>query len=141
MALLESPLKEQVAQLEEKGFQFYLKGNYEGYQEALLDAWKLLPEPKELWDESFSISKNILENYLVMELPSEAQKWVETVLKADPERQSDGERELYAGMVAYELGEFEKAMGFFEVVQKDSGGRLWKRSNVMKYFKFYKEKK
>lgn len=138
---LDSPLKEQMALLEEKAFKSYLDGNYEEYEKIFLEAWELLPEPKGDWKESFSIVRDLIENYFLMGIPSKAKRWSEIMFTCNPKKNSYGERELYAGMVAYELGDFEKAREYFDIVQKDSGGRLWKRPNVMKYFKFYKEKK
>lgn len=138
---LDSPLKEQMALLEEKAFKSYLDGNYEEYEKIFLEAWELLPEPKEDWKESFSIVRKLIENYFLMGIPHKAKKWSEIMFHCTPDVERYGERELYAGMVAYELGDLEKARMYFDIVQKESGGRLWKTEGVMKYFKFYKEKK
>jgi tetratricopeptide (TPR) repeat protein len=138
---LDSPLNEQMTLLEEKAFKFYLDGNYEEYEKIFLEAWELLPEPKGEWKESYSIIRDLIENYFLMGEPHKAKKWSDLMFLCNPEKNSYGERELYAGMVAYELGDFIKAREFFNIVQKESGGRLWKREGVMKYFKFFKEKK
>ena len=139
MAQLKSPLEEQVEFLRAKSFTLLTEGNYEEREKVLLEAWELLPLPKEQWEVSFTLAYYLINGYIKMNTPLKAKKWAEIIF--DPERKSHGERELYAGIVAYELGDFEKAREYFDIVQKDSGGRLWKRPNVMKYCKFYKEKK
>ncbi len=141
MATLEKLLNDKLNQLMDQEYQLWVKGDYIAQQKILFEEWDLLPEPKGTWNESYSIVTAFIDNFLKLGEFDQAKKWSEVLFNCHPDRKDNGERELYAGMVAYELGDFEKARDYFDIVQKESGGRLWKRENVMKYFKFYKEKK
>lgn len=141
MAVLEDSLDEKLSQLMDEEYQLWLKKDYQGQQTLLYAQWDLLPEPKGQWDESVTVARSFIDHFLTIGEIEEVKKWSEIFFRCDPESDLSGERELYAGIAAYELGNFEEARKYFDIVQKESKGHLWKREDVFKYFKFYKEKK
>lgn len=67
------------------------------------------------------------------------QKWVDKIFVSDPERGDTGERDLWAGKVADEIGDYHKAKEYFELAYKKSGGRCFGTKDG-KYLRFYKTK-
>lgn len=139
MAELTSPLYEEVDELRAKSVQLARSGDHLERVKVLLQAWDLLPQPKEQWDESYYLASYLIDSYLNVQNPAKANEWVEILVNCDPERDDDGERELFAGVVAYELGDFEKAKKNFAIADKESNGRNFKKVDS-KYLKFYKQK-
>ena len=114
----------------------YVNKEYTKVIDKLVDAWNLLPDDKVNYSESFLIVKFILQvaieskNYDVM------RKWVDKVLVTDLERVDSGEREMWAGRVAYQLGENDKAFEYFKTAFKKSGGRAF-HDDDKTYLDFY----
>ncbi|MGG3927062.1 hypothetical protein ABET51_13795 [Metabacillus fastidiosus] len=66
-------------------------------------------------------------------------KWVDKIFAADPERGDTGERDLWAGKVAYELGDLSKAREYLDIANMKSRGRCFGVKDG-KYLKFLKAK-
>ncbi|GGA28691.1 hypothetical protein [Psychrobacillus lasiicapitis] len=66
-------------------------------------------------------------------------KWVDNIFVTDPARGDKGERELWAGKVAYELGDLAKAKEYLDTANKKSRGRDFGEEDE-KYLKFLKDK-
>ncbi|NLW46055.1 MAG: hypothetical protein GXY86_01765, partial [Firmicutes bacterium] len=99
------------------------KGNLDKSISLLEQAWDELPNNKVEYDESFLIVWGILDIAIILKDIKRMKKWVDKIFIADPERGDTGERELWAGKVAYEIGELSKAKEYFNVVFKKSRGR------------------
>lgn len=102
-------------------------------------AWGELPDDKVTYDESFLIIWGILDISILLNDVERMKKWVDKIFVADPERGDTGERELWAGKVAYEVGDFSKAREYLEIANKKSRGRCFSAEDG-KYLKFLKDK-
>lgn len=114
------------------------KGNYDMNLTLLERAWDELPDSKNEYDESFLIIWRILNTSILVGDHARLRKWVDKIFTADPERRDTGERDMWAGRVAYVLGEFVEAKGYFEAADKKSKGRCFSLKDDRKYYNFYK---
>lgn len=78
------------------------KGNLEESVSLLEQAWGELPADKIIFDESFLIIWGILDISIILNDTVRMKKWVDNIFVADPARGDTGERELWAGKVAFE---------------------------------------
>ncbi|WP_343338343.1 hypothetical protein TPELB_04850 [Terrisporobacter petrolearius] len=93
--------------------------NYENTIQLLIEAWDKIPNNKYEHLESYSIVANIF--YAALD------------------RFDSGDRELWAGRVAYEIGEKDKALEYFRVSVKKSEGRCFYDDEDLKYKQFFIE--
>lgn len=66
-------------------------------------------------------------------------QWVDKIFYADPGRGDTGEREMWAGRVAYESDEKGKAMEYFRIANNKSRGRCFGNKD-QKYKEFFIDK-
>ncbi|ALZ60947.1 hypothetical protein BKK39_16490 [Bacillus cereus] len=125
--------------LMDKSNEEFDKGNLEESVFLLEQAWGELPDDKVTYDESFLIIWGILDISILLNDVERMKKWVDKIFVADPERGDTGERELWAGKVAYEVGDFSKAREYLEIANKKSRGRCFSVEDG-KYLKFLKDK-
>lgn len=104
------------------------------------DAWDLIPLPKEQYVESFYIMSWLSDAYIFLKDYEKAWEHAKIFLHCYPAR-FHGEQEYTYAKAAYEIGNLEEALKYFAITDEKSEGRIWKRKDAMKYFKFYKEKK
>lgn len=128
-----------IQELIDKSNEEFDKGNLDESVFLLEQAWKELPDDKVIYDESFLIIWGILDISIVLNDVERMKKWVDKIFVADPERGDTGERELWAGKVAYEVGDFSKAREYLEIANKKSKGRCFSAEDG-KYLKFLKDK-
>ncbi|WP_226545234.1 hypothetical protein [Bacillus thuringiensis] len=128
-----------IQELMDKSNEEFDKGNLDESVFLLEQAWKELPDDKVIYDESFLIIWGILDISIVLNDVERMKKWVDKIFVADPERGDTGERELWAGKVAYEVGDFSKAREYLEVANQKSKGRCFSTEDG-KYLKFLKDK-
>jgi tetratricopeptide (TPR) repeat protein len=114
------------------------KSDFEKSVSLLEQAWVELPEPKEIYDESFLIIWGILDIAIQIEDLDRMKKWVEFIFVTDPERGDFGERDLWAGKVAYETGDLEKAKSYLVLANQKSRGRCFGNKDG-KYLRFLKQ--
>ena len=96
------------------------KKNYELAIYILEEAWEKIDGNKIIYNESFLIVSRILDISIVLKDNARMKKWIDKIFIADPERGDSGERDLWAGKVAYELGELSKASEHFNIATKKS---------------------
>lgn len=111
-------------------------GNVDLAIEWLNDLWRGIPEPKYEYSESFLVAWSMIETAIRMKNIELMKEWMPHVFKADPTRYDSGERELYAGEVEFECGNFEKSYEYFDIAKKKSSGRCFRRCD-RKYKDFY----
>ncbi|MGN4864293.1 hypothetical protein [Bacillus cereus] len=128
-----------IQELMDKSNEEFDKGNLDESVFLLEQAWKELPDDKVIYDESFLIIWGILDISIVLNDVERMKKWADKIFVADPERGDTGERELWAGKVAYEVGDFSKAREYLEIANKKSKGRCFSAEDG-KYLKFLKDK-
>ena len=141
MSKLEEKERKRVLDLIDQSFNAYSKESIEESIRLLDEAWSMIPDDKEQWDEGYLVSKEYIDTYFAYEDYNEAEKWIDIFLKADALHANHGDGQLLAGQVYFELGKEDLAKKYFTIADEKSKGRLWKGDSVMKYFKFYKEKK
>lgn len=125
--------------LMDKSNEKFDKGNLEESVFLLEQAQGGFPNDKVTYDGSFLIIWGILDISILLSDVERMKKWVDKIFVADPERGDTGERELWAGKVAYEVGDFSKAREYLEIANKKSRGRCFSAEDG-KYLKFLKEK-
>lgn len=111
-------------------------GNVDLAVEMLNKLWKEIPEPKYVYAESFLVAWSMIETAIGAQNVELMREWLPHVFKADPERYDSGERELWAGQVEYECGNFGKAYEYFDIAKKKSSGRCFRKCDK-KYKDFY----
>lgn len=111
-------------------------GNVDLAVKMLNELWSEIPEPKYEYSESFLVAWSMIETAIGMKNIALMKEWMPHVFKADPERYDSGEREMYAGQVEYECGNFEKSYEYFDIAKKKSSGRCFRRCEP-KYKEFY----
>lgn len=67
-------------------------------------------------------------------------EWLEQYKECDKAQRGFGDSEYLVGRLAFDNGDFESAKSNFKIADEKSGGRIWRRKDAVKYFKFYKEK-
>lgn len=139
MAYVQGEKGANIQKLMDKSNEEFDKGNYEKSVSLLEQAWAELPDDKIIYDESFLIVWGILDISIVINDKNRMKKWVDKIFVADPERGDTGERELWAGKIAYETGDLCKAKEYFDIANKKSRGRCFGTKDE-KYIKFYKTK-
>lgn len=140
MAYVEGELGQKIKSLMDEGNEQYNKGEYEYSIQLLIDAWNELPDEKYPYDESFLILWGILNTAIVIKNTEIMNQWVDKIFFADPERGDTGEREMWAGRVAYESNQMEKALEYFKIAYDKSGGRCFGTKDI-KYLNFLRGRK
>lgn len=129
-------LGKEIEDLMDKSNTKYNEGKYEECMILLKEAYDKIPGDKYKYDESYLIVWDILDLAIKIKDYETMEKWVNHIFYADPERIDSGEREMYAGRVAYELGDKSKAKEYFTIANTKSDGRCFKRDDK-KYLEFY----
>lgn len=128
-----------ISQLMDDMNTLYEKGKLHQARDALFKAWDILPENKYIYDESYWIVAFILDLSIDIHDIDMANKWVDKIFKCDLERQDDGDREMWAGKVAYESGKVDEAKKFFKIAIKKSEGRCFWEERNKKYLAVLKK--
>ncbi len=129
----------EIERLQMQNYEEQRNKNYENAIKLLFEAWDKIPNNKYEYPLCYSIIMNILSvaidaNYVDIML-----EWVDKIFYANLDRFDDGDRELWAGRVAYETGDKDKALEYFKVAVKKSGGRCFYYDEDMKYKQFLLE--
>lgn len=140
MEELNEELSQQILDLIDEAYNAYSKEIPENSINILQEAWNLLPDNQEDYEEGYLVIHEFVETYFSVGDYLETEKWIEIYLKSDNLNRNFGIAEFYAGKTAFELGKFEDAKNYFQIAEKKSEGRVWKGNDATKYFKFYKEK-
>ncbi|WP_204251713.1 hypothetical protein [Flavobacterium ginsenosidimutans] len=139
MASLKGILGKEIEDLIQESHHLFDKKDYKKSIDVLIKAWDKLPEDKNQYDESFYIVSYILDTALFIKDIQTMNEWVDKIFYADPERGDYGQREMWAGKVAFESNQKEKALEYFKIANKKSKGRLFSGENAI-YKDFLNEK-
>lgn len=139
MLRLDAEFKKSIDLLMDTSNEEYDKGNYIESIRLLEDAWIKLPEPKGEYSESYYIAEDISKTYMLTNDLKQAKKWSDELFKCGLHRLDGGERELLAGKIAFELGEFDLAKEYFAIANEKSEGRCFEDEDI-KYIKFFKKR-
>jgi len=135
MPKLQGDLEIKFEEIIEKASEEYQNKNYAKAIGLLTGAWNMLPNGKYEYDESFTVVWYVLQTALEKGDIEAMNQWVDKVFIADPGRGDTGEREMWAGRVAYKSDEKEKALNYFKIAHKKSKGRAYgSKDKVYKAF-------
>lgn len=134
MAYVDGKLGETIQELMDESNIEYDNGDYIKSIDLLIEAWDKLPDDKVQYDESYLIIWGILEIAIKIGNIDIMNQWVDKIFIADPGRGDTGEREMWAGRVAYESNDMDKAKMYFEIANQKSKGRCF-GDNDKKYKK------
>lgn len=137
MAYVEGELGKRIKYLMDESNQEYSIKNYDKVIDLLTEAWDMLPNGKNEYDESYLIVWEILSVAIELKKFEVMKQWVDKIFYADPERIDSGEREMWAGRVAYELGNKDKALDYFKIANQKSRGRCFLEGDE-EYKKFFR---
>ena len=125
MAYVEGELGKKIEELMDESFCQYKNGDYEKAINLLIEAYDELPDGKNEYDESYLIVWRILDIAIKAHMIDIMNQWVDKIFYADLERIDSGEREMWAGRVAYESGDMKKAKEYIKIANKKSHGRCF----------------
>ncbi len=91
----------------------YREGDFTRFIELQEEKWKLLPEPKEDYFESFHVAHNIATVSIEAGDLEKARSWSKRLFRCDSGRAELGERDFVAGQVAFAAGKWELAREHF----------------------------
>ena len=134
MAYVNGKLGETIQELMDERNIEYDNGDYIKSIDLLIEAWDKLPDDKVQYDESYLIIWGILDIAIKIGNIDIMNQWVDKIFIADPGRGDTGEREMWAGRVAYESNDMDKAKMYFEITNQKSKGRCF-GDNDKKYKK------
>jgi hypothetical protein len=142
MALLEQDLQNKINHCKTRSGLLFAENNISEAIKELEAAWSIIPIPKELYDESYLISRYIVQMATKDRQFEIARHWSVINCACDPERLDDGEKEFLAAIVEFEAGEFEAAFKIFQVAFLKSEGSCFfgKDSKYKAFFKSNKVK-
>ena len=103
----------------------FVERKFTGAIEQLSLAWGALPEKKESQKESYHIAKYLVIAFLKLKKYEEAQIWATKLQNCDLNRLDDGEREFYAGVVQFELKNYDRAKNLLEAANMKSDGNCF----------------
>ena len=125
MGYVEGELGKKIQKLMDESNNRYDEGQFRNAIDLLIEAWDILPGDKYEFDESYLIVWGILDIAILIKDIDVMNKWVDKIFHSDPSRGDTGEREMWAGRVAYESGELDKAKEYFKIANKKSCGRCF----------------
>lgn len=134
---LNEELSQQILDLIDEAYNTYSKESPENSINILHEAWNLIPDNKEEFEEGYLVVHELIETYFSIGDYLATEKWIEMYLKSDNINRNFGTAEFYAGKTAFELGKLEEAKSYFQIAEKKSKGRIWKGENFKKYADFY----
>lgn len=139
MPYVDGALGESIEKIMNESNMEFNNNNFVNSIRLLEEAWELLPGEKVNYSESYLIVYGILKISILIEDKERMSNWVEKIFVCAPQRGDTGERELWAGKVAYETGEFEKAKEYLDTAYIKSKGRCFS-SKDSKYLKYIKKR-
>lgn len=97
----------------------------------LLEAWKLIPEDKYSYNESFLIAWRVVQIAIETKNIQLMNEWKTHIIHSCPSRADTGEREMWLGKIAYMNNNFKEAKEYFYIADKKSEGRCFTPSNLI----------
>jgi tetratricopeptide (TPR) repeat protein len=125
MKELQTELKSKIEQMIASAMDVFSLEKPEESTTLLLNAWVLLPDEKQLWTESFLLSKYILHVYYRTGNLPKAKEWSVVFLNCDHAQRNYGEAEMMAGKIAHQEGNITLAKQHFSVANQKSQGRCF----------------
>ena len=138
MAVLEEKKQEDIDHLREKANEYWDTDKCR-YFDLLIEAWNLYPEPKDNWNEAYSLAKELFSAYLLDADFSNAKKWLNAMIANNNKLQHFyGDLEFNIGKYKFETGLYSEALEYFMIATKEGGGMRYFEDEDKKYREFYK---
>lgn len=116
-------------------------GEYQAAIDQLIEAWELLPQPREMATFSNVLAGEIAESYLEdRENYAEALRWADVLSCCHQNKIDSGEAEYLKGRIYYEMGRMDEARTAFTVAMQKSEGRCFEGAGKY-YLDFLKKAK
>ncbi|MBA4775059.1 MAG: hypothetical protein H2044_05315 [Rhizobiales bacterium] len=139
---IEASLKAQIDKLLDLSGQKFQDGDLAGSVELGLQAWALIPEPKEKWDYyPQSLSAGFVQDYVDLGDKDNASKWIEVMAKMyDDPNHEDHLVLMTEGEAMYKLGDRERAYYVFGRIFEIYGQKGF-AGDQKQYLDFYLKRK
>jgi hypothetical protein len=136
MAILDKKTQDKIDNLRFNSNQYFLKER-EKYYEMKKEAWNLYPEPKNNWNESYSLAKDIFESYLFEEKKTETIEWLNIMIHSNNElHYFDDDCLFNIAKYKFRVKEYEESLKKFKEVVKEAGMRYFEDEDEI-YIDFY----
>ena len=137
MAVLDSELQSRIDELRFGAAQFY-RTDRALYYSMKTEAWDLYPEPKEEWNEAYSLAKDLFQALLRERDYEKAKLWLNRMIACNNNLHLfPGDLEFSIGRYLFEIEQYEPALGYFQIAVKIAGLRYFGNEDP-KYREFYK---
>lgn len=116
----------------------FFKTDKEQYFKLKTEAWELYPEPKDNWNEAYSLAKDFFKVYLFESNFVKAKEWLNKMIANNNNLHLfDNDLCFNIGKYYFETGEYKDAYEKWKAVVEDSGFRYFENEDK-KYLDFYK---
>ena len=137
MGVLEKNIQDKIDYLIDEGNEFW-ESDRSSYYELLLKAWDLYPEPKNNWNEAYSLAKEIFDSYIIDGNLSDAKKWLNEMINHNNNLHlMDFDLSFNIGKFHFSNKEYQKAFEEWSNLVSQVGLRYF-QSEDSKYLDFYK---
>lgn len=132
-------LEKNILNLIEESHRLYRQKKIEQSLNQLLQAWEILPEPREKSILSNVIAKELSEVYLEdFKDFQNSERWAKNLISTYENKMDSGDGEFTLGKVYFEQGELDKAKEQFSIAMKKSEGRAF-QGEPQKYIDLLKK--
>ncbi|CAM4413399.1 Tetratricopeptide repeat protein [Zobellia nedashkovskayae] len=136
MAILEQEKQSKIDKLRFEADQYFLNEK-EKYYCLKEKAWNLYPEPKNTWNEAYSLAKDIFESYLYEENYIKAKEWLNLMIDTNNVLHlMDEDCPFNIAKFKFDTKEYDDALHTFQEVVKVAGMRYFENEDP-KYRNFY----
>ncbi len=137
MAVLDSKIQNQIDELVNLANDYW-EFNKSLYYSKIIDAWQLFPEPKNNWNEAYSLAKEIFEAFLLDNDLENAKNWLNKMVDINNNLHLFDEDCFFNyAKYQFEMGEYKDSFDKFSRVVEVAGLRYFE-DEAPKYLDFYK---
>ncbi|MGV1751429.1 hypothetical protein [Agrobacterium sp. CG674] len=139
---VDTAIRKEIDNLLERSGKLFASGALQSSLSVALEAWDLIPEPKEAWDYyGQSLSAGFVLDYADLGDKRSCQKWIEIMaLMYDDLNHEDHYVLMQEGEAMYKLGDIERAFYVFSRVEELYGARGFKGEQKA-YLTFIREER
>lgn len=140
MAKLDDTLKAHIERLINESYKVYRKEDPTSGLDVLLEAWDLMPDDRENYDEGYMLAKYILYTHYNAANKELINEWLPIFTLCEHTQRNSGESEYLSGRIAIELyNDVEQAKAHFAIANRKSSGRYFTGDG--KKYKYLLDKK
>lgn len=137
MGILKQEAQQKIDDLRFSANSFY-KTDKPKYFQLKNEAWDLYPEPKNEWNEAYSLAKDFFRVYLRELEHDNAKKWLDKMIDCNNNLHLfDFDIDFNEGKYLFETGQYKEAVVKWKYVVDEAGLRYFGREKP-EYLEFYK---